>query len=103
MHAQDYVAAIVFGLVIGVVARILLPGRQNIGLIMTVVIGMLAALAGTWVADRYDVHSTHHFAVGSHHYDWAVVGVQVGIAVVGVAVAALLARAFTTDRDRDRR
>jgi hypothetical protein len=27
VHAQDYVAAILFGAVIGVVARILLPGR----------------------------------------------------------------------------
>ena len=100
MHAQDYVAAIVFGLVIGVVARLVLPGRQNIGLVVTVLIGMLAAVAGTWVADRYSIHSTHHVAVAGHDYDWAVVGVQVGIAVVGVAVAAMLARAFSTDRDR---
>ncbi|MFI6071787.1 GlsB/YeaQ/YmgE family stress response membrane protein [Actinoplanes sp. NPDC051343] len=100
MHAQDYLAAIVFGLVIGVVARLVLPGRQNIGLVVTVIIGMLAAVAGTWVADHYDIHSSHLFTVASHRYDWAVVGVQVGIAVVGVAVAAMLARAFTTDRDR---
>jgi uncharacterized membrane protein YeaQ/YmgE (transglycosylase-associated protein family) len=103
VHAQDYVAAIVFGLVIGVVARVLLPGRQNIGLVVTVLIGMLAAVAGTWVADHYDVHSSHHFAVASRHYDWAVVGVQVGLAVVGVAIAAMLARAFSTDRERERR
>ncbi|MEV6848517.1 GlsB/YeaQ/YmgE family stress response membrane protein [Actinoplanes sp. NPDC051411] len=100
MHAQDYVAAIIFGLVIGVVARLLLPGRQNIGLIVTVLIGMLAAVAGTWVADHYDIHSSHLFTVASHRYDWAVVGVQVGIAIVGVALAAVLARAFSTDRDR---
>jgi uncharacterized membrane protein YeaQ/YmgE (transglycosylase-associated protein family) len=103
VHAQDYVAAIVFGLVIGVVARVLLPGRQNIGLVVTVLIGMLAAVAGTWVADHYEVRSSHHFAVASRHYDWAVVGVQVGLAVVGVAIAAMLARAFSTDRERDRR
>jgi uncharacterized membrane protein YeaQ/YmgE (transglycosylase-associated protein family) len=103
VHAHDYLAAIVFGLVIGVVARLLLPGRQNIGLVVTVIVGMLAAVAGTWVADHYDIRSTHRFAVTGHHYDWAVVGVQVGIAVVGVAVAAVLARAFSTDRERDRR
>jgi uncharacterized membrane protein YeaQ/YmgE (transglycosylase-associated protein family) len=103
VHAQDYLAAIVFGLVIGVVARILLPGRQNIGLVVTVIIGMLAAVAGTWVAGRYDLHSSHRFAVAGHHYDWAVVGVQVGIAMVGVALAAVLARAFSTDRAPDRR
>lgn len=101
MHAQDYVAAIVFGAIIGVVARILLPGRQRIGVILTVLIGMGAAVAGTWAADRYGWHSTHHFEVTGRTFDWLVVAVQVGIAVVGVAVAAVLARAFSTDRADD--
>ena len=99
MHAQDYVAAIVFGAIIGVIARILLPGRQPIGLILTVLIGMGAAVAGTWAADHWDLHSTHFLVVRGHSYDWLVIGVQVGIAIVGVAVAALLARAFTSDDD----
>jgi uncharacterized membrane protein YeaQ/YmgE (transglycosylase-associated protein family) len=103
VHAQDYLAAIVFGLVIGVVARILLPGRQRIGLIVTVLIGMGAAVVGTWAADRWNIHSSHLFTAFHHRYDWAVVGVQVGIAVVGVAIAAMLARAVSTDREPDRR
>jgi uncharacterized membrane protein YeaQ/YmgE (transglycosylase-associated protein family) len=99
VHAQDYLAAVVFGLIIGVVARILLPGRQRIGLIVTVLVGMAAAVAGTWVADHWNLHSTHHFVVAKHQYDWLVVGVQVAIAVVGVAIAAMLAKAVSTDRD----
>ncbi|MEU4689594.1 GlsB/YeaQ/YmgE family stress response membrane protein [Actinoplanes sp. NPDC023714] len=98
---QDYVAAIVFGAVIGVVARAVLPGRQAIGVIPTVLIGMGAAVAGTWASDRWDVHSDLHFTVTGRTFDWAVIGVQVGIAVVGVAIAALLVRAFSTDRVRD--
>jgi uncharacterized membrane protein YeaQ/YmgE (transglycosylase-associated protein family) len=101
VHAQDYVAAIVFGAVIGVVARLVLPGRQRIGVILTVLIGVGAAAAGTWAADRWDLHSGKAFAVSGHRYDWAVVGVQVGIAVVGVAIASMLAKAFSTDRDDD--
>jgi uncharacterized membrane protein YeaQ/YmgE (transglycosylase-associated protein family) len=101
VHAENYVAAIVFGAVIGVVARILLPGRQRIGIILTVLIGMGAALAGTWASGRWDVHSDKHFTVAAHTFDWAVVAVQVGIAVVGVAIASLLAKAFSTDRDDD--
>jgi uncharacterized membrane protein YeaQ/YmgE (transglycosylase-associated protein family) len=97
VHAQDYVAAVVFGAVIGVVARILLPGRQRIGLILTVLIGMGAAVAGTWAADRWKISSNHVFVVRGHHYDWLVVAVQVGIAIVGVALAAMLARAFSSD------
>jgi uncharacterized membrane protein YeaQ/YmgE (transglycosylase-associated protein family) len=98
MHAQDYVAAIIFGAIIGVVARILLPGRQSIGIILTVLIGMGAAVAGTWAADRWDWHSTHTFTVTGRTFDWLVVAVQVGIAVVGIAIAAMLARAFSTER-----
>ncbi|MDT5034490.1 MAG: hypothetical protein QOC94_4661 [Actinoplanes sp.] len=100
MQVQDYVAAVVFGLVIGVVARILLPGRQRIGLILTVLIGMGAAVAGTWAANEYGIHSTRFFTVRGHHYDWLVVAVQVGIGIVGIAIASLLARAFSSDHDR---
>jgi uncharacterized membrane protein YeaQ/YmgE (transglycosylase-associated protein family) len=101
MHVQDYVSAVVFGAIIGIAARILLPGRQRIGLIVTVLIGMGAAVAGTWAANRWDIRSTHAFTVQGHRYDWLVIAVQVGIAIVGVAIAALLARGFSTDaRDR---
>jgi uncharacterized membrane protein YeaQ/YmgE (transglycosylase-associated protein family) len=99
VHWQDYVAAIVFGAVVGAVARILLPGRQRIGFILTVLIGMGAALAGAWIANRWNVHSTHHFTVRGHTYDWWVVGVQVGVAIVGVAIASVLARMFSSDRE----
>lgn len=99
MSAQNYIAAVIFGAIIGVVARVLLPGRQQIGVIPTVVIGVLAALAGTWAADHWDLHSDRHFTVWHHTYDWEVTAVQVGIAIVGVALAALLVRAFATDRD----
>ena len=99
MQVQDYVAAVVFGAIIGVVARILLPGRQRIGLILTVLIGMGAAVAGTLAANRWTIHSDHFLVVRGHRYDWLVLGVQVGIAIVGVAVAAVLARAFSSDSD----
>lgn len=99
MSTQDYLSAIVFGAVIGIVARILLPGRQPIGLILTVLIGMGAAVAGTWAADRWDISSDKSFVVGGHSYDWLVVGIQVGIAVIGVGVAALLAKTFSSDDD----
>ncbi|MFI5841266.1 GlsB/YeaQ/YmgE family stress response membrane protein [Catenuloplanes sp. NPDC051500] len=101
MGIEDYVSAIVFGAVIGVVARILLPGRQSIGVILTVLIGVAAAVGGTWVSDRYGLHSDYTFTLFDRGFDWLVVGVQVGIAVVGVAIAALLARGFSTDRDDD--
>jgi uncharacterized membrane protein YeaQ/YmgE (transglycosylase-associated protein family) len=40
------VAWLLIGLVIGGLARLLVPGRQHMGLIATVLIGIVAALAG---------------------------------------------------------
>jgi uncharacterized membrane protein YeaQ/YmgE (transglycosylase-associated protein family) len=103
MHVQDYVAAIIFGAVIGIIARILLPGRQRIGIILTVLIGMAGAAVGTWLTDKWNMHSTRFFHVAGRTFDWEVVGVQVGVAIVGIALVALLARAFTIDRREDHR
>ncbi len=42
----DVVVYILAGLVIGVIARALLPGRQNMSIWMTIVIGVIAAVLG---------------------------------------------------------
>ena len=40
---------IVFGLVVGFLARAILPGRQNMGIIMTAILGMVGSLLGGFV------------------------------------------------------
>jgi uncharacterized membrane protein YeaQ/YmgE (transglycosylase-associated protein family) len=42
----DVIVYIVAGLIIGAVARLLLPGRQEIGMVATIVIGVVAAVLG---------------------------------------------------------
>ena len=42
---------IVFGLVVGVVARLLIPGRQHLSLGMTVLLGMIGSVVGGVVAN----------------------------------------------------
>ena len=49
MDIGDILGLIVFGAVIGVLARIVLPGRQNISLVITVILGILGALIGYWL------------------------------------------------------
>lgn len=41
---------LVFGLVVGAVARLLKPGRQSLGLLGTLVLGVLGSLVGGFVA-----------------------------------------------------
>ncbi|KRF22077.1 GlsB/YeaQ/YmgE family stress response membrane protein [Phycicoccus sp. Soil802] len=43
------IGTIIFGAVIGFLARLVLPGKQNISLIVTVILGILGALAGYYL------------------------------------------------------
>ena len=43
---------VVFGLVVGVVARLLVPGRQELSLGMTVLLGMIGSVVGGVVANK---------------------------------------------------
>ena len=39
-----------FGLVAGAIARLLIPGRQPIGILMTIILGIVGSLLGGFVA-----------------------------------------------------
>ncbi|MGW5073368.1 GlsB/YeaQ/YmgE family stress response membrane protein [Rhodococcus sp. NPDC004095] len=45
----NIVGTIIFGAVIGVLARLVLPGKQAMGWVITVVLGIAGALIGYWV------------------------------------------------------
>jgi uncharacterized membrane protein YeaQ/YmgE (transglycosylase-associated protein family) len=46
------VGAIFIGIIVGALARLILPGRQNIGVIMTILLGAMGSFAGSWVTYR---------------------------------------------------
>src|SRR5262249_56062772 len=53
------ILAIIVGAIIGVVARLVMPGKQNIGMIMTVVLGALGGLIGSAVASYFGYHNAN--------------------------------------------
>ena len=53
-----WIGTIIFGAVIGVLARLVLPGKQNISLVITVILGVLGALIGYWLAAQIGVCQT---------------------------------------------
>ena len=55
---MSILGAIVGGLIVGLLARFILPGRQNLSLPITAAIGIVAALIGWWVAGVLGVQST---------------------------------------------
>jgi uncharacterized membrane protein YeaQ/YmgE (transglycosylase-associated protein family) len=83
MHITGIVTAIVIGLVIGALGRLVVPGRQRIPIWLTVVIGIVAALIGTAIAGAAGVADTAGI-------DWIELAIQVVLAAVGVAATARL-------------
>ena len=53
------ILAIIVGAIIGVVARLVMPGRQNIGMIITVLIGAVGGLIGSAVAGVFGYHNAN--------------------------------------------
>ncbi len=45
----DIVVYIIVGLVVGVLARLLLPGREPIGIIGTILVGIIGAIVGGYL------------------------------------------------------
>ncbi|WP_141695629.1 GlsB/YeaQ/YmgE family stress response membrane protein, partial [Streptomyces mutomycini] len=55
---MSWLWAIIVGLVLGVIARAILPGKQNIPLWLTVVFGILGSILGNAVATWIGVNET---------------------------------------------
>jgi uncharacterized membrane protein YeaQ/YmgE (transglycosylase-associated protein family) len=53
------ILAIIVGAIIGVVARLVMPGKQSIGMIMTVVLGAVGGLIGSAVAAQFGYHNAN--------------------------------------------
>lgn len=49
---------VIVGAVLGVIAKMLLPGKQAIPLWLTVICGMLGAVLGNWIASGIGVNHT---------------------------------------------
>lgn len=43
---MHFIGFIIFGLIIGLIARALMPGRQSIGIVVTALLGMAGSLLG---------------------------------------------------------
>ncbi|MGW3662466.1 GlsB/YeaQ/YmgE family stress response membrane protein [Streptomyces sp. NPDC005141] len=87
MEISGVISAILIGIIIGVLGRLALPGRQRIGILWTIVVGIVAAFIGSGVAAAFGVAATKGV-------DWIEWLIQIGLAALGVAVL---------DRSRARR
>ncbi len=86
------ILALVVGAIIGLVARLVMPGKQNVGMIMTVVIGAVGGLIGSFVASQFGYHNANGGIA------WIPFFIGVGAAIVLIAIY----EALTGRRSRTR-
>jgi len=79
MGIDGVITAIIVGAIVGGLGRLVIRGKQQISLLMTIVIGIVAALIGTFIAVRLGVANTPGI-------DWIELFIQVGLAAVGVTL-----------------
>jgi uncharacterized membrane protein YeaQ/YmgE (transglycosylase-associated protein family) len=80
MTVTGIISALIVGLIIGALARLVLPGKQNIPIWLTILIGAVGALLGTLIAQYLGVAVTRGI-------DWIEIVLQVAVAAVGVSLA----------------
>lgn len=77
MTAEGFFTAIIVGLIVGALGRLVVPGRQPIGCLFTILLGVIGAVAGAAIADAAGINAW-----------FLVLAIQVGLAAIGVAVVA---------------
>lgn len=82
LTVMGIITALIVGLIIGALGRLIVPGRQNMPLWLTMLIGVGAALLGTVIARAAGI------ATETAGIDWAELLVQVVLAAIGVALVA---------------
>ncbi|GAA2528679.1 GlsB/YeaQ/YmgE family stress response membrane protein [Pilimelia columellifera] len=78
MTIGGIISALVVGLIIGALGRLVLPGRQSIPVWLTMAIGVAAALLGTVIARAVGMADTAGI-------DWTELALQIALAAAGVA------------------
>ncbi|GAA5027076.1 transglycosylase [Terrabacter aeriphilus] len=75
------IGAIVAGLIIGALGRLILPGKQNISIVMTIVIGIVASLVATLILGGIFGYGNDNGGV--RWWYWIVSAILAAVGIVG--------------------
>ncbi|SDM65844.1 GlsB/YeaQ/YmgE family stress response membrane protein [Actinacidiphila guanduensis] len=78
---MSFLWAIIAGLIIGLLAKLVLPGRQPVPLWLTIIIGIVGGILGNLLASAFGVANTNGV-------DWIRHILQVGVAAVLIGLVA---------------
>ena len=74
---------LVFGLIVGAVARLIKPGKQNLSLVMTLVLGVVGSLIGGVIASLLGTGSITELNILG-----AIIAIVAAVLLIGVAEGA---------------
>lgn len=77
---------LVFGFVVGLLARAIMPGEQRMGIVMTTILGVIGSFIGGFLSSLF----THHRVTDFHTA--GVIGSVIGALVVLFAAGGILRR-----------
>ena len=84
MEMTGFFSVLGGGIVIGVIARLLVPSMQPIGCLMTIICGIVGAFVGTWIGVQ--------FFDQIWGFSWLTLILQILVATILVAIVAALFR-----------
>jgi uncharacterized membrane protein YeaQ/YmgE (transglycosylase-associated protein family) len=82
MAITGIISAIIIGLIIGALGRLVVPGRQPIPIWLTIVIGIVASFIGAAIASAFG------YGNSNGGIPWIEIVIQVVVAAIGVSIAA---------------
>lgn len=82
MTVGGVITAIIFGAIIGALARLLVPGKQHMPIWLTILVGIVAAFIGTWIA--------HLLNLKTQGFNFWETIFQIIVAIIGVLIVTTL-------------
>ena len=83
MTVTGIISALIVGIVLGVLGRLVVPGKQNIPIWLTIVVGIVAAFIGTFIAGLFNYQNNGGIP-------WILFIIQIIVAAILVVLTASL-------------
>ena len=80
-------AWLLFGLIVGAIAKFIMPGAQGGGWIITIILGIVGAMVGGWVGGMLGLGTADEFSIGG-----------IAMAVLGAIIVLFIYGALTKGR-----
>lgn len=94
---ESIILALIVGAAIGLVARLIMPGKQDITMVPTVIIGALGSAIGSAVARQFGYHNAN----GGIAWIPLFIGVAAAIALIAIYESVMGRRTGILGRRRD--